>query len=184
MRERRVAERYAEAVFGLARGRGTADEVRGELEELAGLVREAPEVGALLARPDIKADRKLEALSAAFGDRLSKTLSALVGVLVRHGRGGALGGVAQVYGELSDEAAGVVRAEVETVVPLTESQRGRLVRALERLAGGKVRLEERTEERVLAGARVRLGDRLIDGSAAGQLARMREELTEERGRNQ
>ncbi len=184
MRDHRIGQRYGEALFELARERRATEEVRGELEELVALVAAAPEVRSLLVRPDLEVDRKLEALSAALGEQFSETIGALLANLVRHGRAESLPEVVEAYGGLADEAAGVVKAEVETAVPLSEEQRGRLVRALERLVGQRVRLEEQTDEAVLAGVRVSLGGRLIDGSAAGRLARMREELMETRGRSQ
>ncbi|UCC68453.1 MAG: ATP synthase F1 subunit delta [Armatimonadota bacterium] len=183
MSERRAAQRYAEALFGLARERRREGGVREELEELVALVAAAPELRSLLERPDLEANRKLEALSAGLAGQLSETVSALLATLVRHGRGDSLQGVAEDYGELADEAAGVTRAEVETAVPLSEAQRRRLVGALERVAGQRVRLEERADRAVLAGVRVRLGDKLIDGSAAGRLTRMREELMDRQGLN-
>lgn len=182
MRERRVAQRYAEALYGLAEARGAAESVREELDELLALVVASGELRSLLERPDLEPGRKLAALRAGLRGQVSVTISALLASLVQHGRGDSLAEVGEVYGELADEAAGVVRAEVETAVPLTEAQRRRLAAALERVAGQRVRLEERTEKAVLAGVRVRLGDKLIDGSAAGRLARMREELIDEQGR--
>jgi len=182
VRERRVAQRYAEALYGLAEARGAAEKVREELEGLVALVAASGELRLLLERPDLGPGRKLAALRAGLRGQFSETIGALLASLVRHGRGDSVGEVGEAYGELADEAAGVVRAEVETAVPLTEEQRRRLAAALERLAGQRVKLEERTEKAVLAGVRVRLGDKLIDGSAAGRLARMREELIDEQGR--
>jgi F-type H+-transporting ATPase subunit delta len=89
--------------------------------------------------------------------------------------------VSEAFQALADRADGVVVAEAETVAPLTDQQRDRLVAALERLTGQRVRLEERLDASVLAGVRLRVGDRLIDGSAAGRLARMSEELMAAQG---
>ena len=183
MRDRRVARRYAEALFGLARGRGAVEPVGRELAEIVRLVEGEPELRELLRRPDLGTEQ-LAAVRAVLGEEFSETLTALLAALVRHGRGDSVAEVAEAYGELADEAAGIVPAEVETVVPLSQAQRQRLVGVLERLVGRRVRLEERTDESVLAGVRVRLGDKLIDGSAAGRLARMREELMDQQGRRQ
>jgi F-type H+-transporting ATPase subunit delta len=183
VRQRRVAQRYAEALYDLADARGKAESVRDEMEELLALVAASPELRSLLERPDLEPERKLVALRAGLKGQLSETVSALLASLVQHGRGDSLGEVGEAYEELADEAAGVVRAEVETAVPLSEAERRRLAAALAQLAGRRVKLEERTDKGVLAGVRVRLGDKLIDGSAAGRLARMREELIDEQGRN-
>jgi F-type H+-transporting ATPase subunit delta len=172
----RVAARYAEALFGLAQQRGAVGALRRELADIAELVRGSQELRSLLARPDVSAERKAAALDAALGGRFSREIVALLEVLVNHQRGEAVPAVSEAFGALADRAEGVVVAEAATVVPLTGQQRDRLVAALARLTGQRVRLAERLDASVLAGVRLRVGDRLIDGSAAGRLARMREEL--------
>ena len=183
MRDRRAAARYAEALFGIARDEDGVEAVRAELVELARVIEATPELQLLLRRPDLEGERKLGAVRAALGGRFTETVMALVEGLVRHQRGDSVEAVSEVFGELADAAAGVVRAEAETVVALTAEQRARLVGALSRITGKKVELEERIAPEILAGLRLRVGDRLIDGSAVGRLRRMREELMNVQGWN-
>ena len=184
MRDRRAAARYAEALFDIARDEDRVEAVRAELGELAGVIEATPELRLLLQRPDFAAERKLGPVRAALGGKFTETVMALVEALLRHQRGDSVEAVAEVFGELADAAAGVVRAEAETVVPLTAEQRARLVGALSRITGKKVELEERIAPEILAGLRLWVGDRLIDGSAVGRLQRMREELMDVQGWNQ
>lgn len=177
----RVAARYAEALFELARERHAVDGIRRELEQFAELLEGSPELRGLLERADLPTERKVEALGSALGGAFSDSVAALLAALVRHRRGDLAAQVLDAYGEFADRAAGVVRAEVCTVVPLRNDQRERLLAVLERIAGGEVRLAERVDPAVLAGVRLQVGDRLVDGSAAGRLARLREALLEERG---
>ena len=183
MRDRRAAARYAEALFGIAREADEVEAVRAELVELAGVIEATPELQGLLQRADLEAERKLGLVRAALGGRFTEMVMALVEGLVRHQRGDSVEAVSEVFGELADAAAGVVRAEAETVVPLTGEQRARLVGALSRITGKKVELEERIAPEILAGLRLRVGDRLIDGSAVDRLRRMREELMNVQGWN-
>jgi F-type H+-transporting ATPase subunit delta len=178
---RRVAARYAEALFAVAQERYAVEAVREELADLVQAVDSVPELRMLLARPDLPADMKLAAVRSALGDQVSATVSGLLDALVRHGRGELAEEVAEAFGELADDAAGVVRAEARSVVPLTPEQRRRLVGALARTTGRRVELEEAIDPSVLAGVRLWVGDRLIDGSAAGRLERLREQLISVRG---
>ena len=177
----RVAERYAEALFELARARDAVPHISRDLADLATTVQASPDLQRLLKRPDLPSERKIAALRQALGEEFSEAIVALLAVLVRHGRGDAVKQVADAYDELADRAAGIVRAEADSVVPLTREQRSRMVRVLERITGQQVKLEESVDPTVLAGVRLRIGDRLIDGSAAGRLARLREELLDQRG---
>lgn len=177
----RIAARYAEALFDLARDRGAVDDIRAELDALVQVASQSPELAEMLRRPDLPSDRKLVALRAALGDRFSQTITALLASLVDHDRGATMAEVAAAYEELADAAAGLVKVEAVTAVPLSEEQRNRIVAAVERRTGQQVRLETRVDPRVLAGVRLRVGDSLIDGSAAGRLAALREELMHQRG---
>ena len=177
----RVAGRYGEALFQLATARDAVEEVRRELADLVALVEAIPALAELLVRPDLEAEQKLAALRAALGEEAPEAIVALLGTLLRHRRGDQLGGIAAVYGALADEAAGVIRAEVTTVVPLTAEHRARLVSVLSRMTGRRAELEERIDEGIVAGAQIRLGDRLIDGSAAGRIERMRAHLMRAQG---
>ena len=182
MSESRLAARYAEALLHLAQARRSVDVIRSELRDLVELIETTPELRRLLERPDMGAAQKLEALREGLGGRFSETVMALLATLLRHHRGETVAEVLEAYEELADRAAGVIRAEARTVIPLSEQQRARLVAVLEGMTGKKVKLEERVDPTVLAGMRLQVGDRLIDGSAAGRLARMRKELTGGRGR--
>jgi len=182
VKDRRAAARYAEALLRVAEENRAVEAIRRDLADLVALVQATPALRDLIQRPDMPAAQKSRALSAALGGRFSETVIAMLEVLLRHGRGGELTEVADSYHELADEAAGLVRAEARSVVPLTREERSRLLAVLTRITGRRVALEERIDRAVLAGVSVQVGDWLIDGSAAGRLARMRQELVGERGR--
>lgn len=176
MKDRRAAARYAEALLRVAEERRAVEAVRGELDELVALVQATPPLQQLLERPDLPAERKYDALSAALGGAFSETVLSMLRVLLHHGRGGEVLEVEESYDALADEAQGIVRAEARSVLPLTREERTRLLAVLAKLTGKQVALTERIDPGVLAGMSVQVGDRLIDGSASGRLARMREEL--------
>jgi len=177
-----VAARYAESLFQVAQAEGAVEQVRSEVDDLVRLVERAPALRTLLERPDVDADRKMAVLQAAFGEQLTRAVWGLLGVLIRHRRGDQLAAVAAGFQRLADEAAGVVRAEVRSAVPLAPEQRARLVAALNRITKGQVVLQERVDTSVLAGAVVQVGQRLIDGSAGGRLEHLRQRLMAREGK--
>jgi F-type H+-transporting ATPase subunit delta len=182
MSQRAVASRYAEGLFGSAQGQAEVEALRQEVDQLVRLAATTPSLRSLLERPDLDAEQKMAALEAALGGEVRPQVMGLLSTLVKHRRGEHLQAVAEAFGRLADEAAGVVHATVRVAVPLTGEQRDRLTAALRRLTGGKVVLEERVDPAVLAGASVQVGDRLIDGTAAGRLAQLRQTLLDTEGR--
>lgn len=174
-----VAKSYAKALFELARERGQAEPVLGELERAAAVVSADAELAGVLGRPWISpADKR--ALAATLGERLA--LAPLAGeflaLVAAHGRSDHLGAIALAYRDLLDAEAGRVRARVRTVTPLTDSDRRALGERLGRALGGKrVVIDEVVDPNLLGGFVAEIGSLIVDGSLDGQLGRLRERLT-------
>lgn len=171
-----VLRRYAEAAFSLAQQGGETDAVQAELERAAELIGADRRLNGLLRHPEIPLERKYRALDEALGAWARPTVVRLIRLLVKRGRHRGLPSVTQAFGELADEARGLIRARVQTAAPMADTQAERLRRALEQLTGRRVVMEAGVDPNLLAGGWVRIGDRLIDGSALSALTRLRERL--------
>jgi F-type H+-transporting ATPase subunit delta len=176
MIDRRLANRYAEALFLSARDADEVDRVGEELVAVADGVAESVELRRLLLHPEIRLERKLAVLRQALPETYSERGFSFLRVLLEAGRIEALPAAAEQYQVLTDQWRGIVRAQVTTAVPLTDDERARLEAALGRKEGGRVALEVMVDPSILAGMIVRLRDRVIDGSARTRLQRMRERL--------
>ena len=83
---------------------------------------------------------------------------------------------AAVYQELDYQRRGVLRARVETAVPLSPEQQARLQAALEKIFAAPVALEQQINADIIAGLRVTIGDSVIDNSLRRRLQRMVESI--------
>jgi len=173
--------RYARALHELAAASGQAERVEGELEVVALQFREHPELRAQMANPRLSRGDKRAiltgllqslALDEPIGDLVRRTLL----LLVDRGRASILHGLADVYETVAMEAAGRVRARVETARPLDDELRARLVAQLETVTGRQVELAETVEDSLLGGMRIFLGSRMIDGSVRGRLESLTEQM--------
>ena len=169
----RLARRYAEAIFSLAREENRLDELEAELGAANQLFTDLPELRALLVHPEIQREEKIALLERVFAGRLSAEAVSFLRVLVQHRRHELLSEVVEEFAGLANEARNLVKARVASVVPLSRDQAGRLQQCLARRTGKRVELAEEIEPLLLAGVRVWLGDQMIDGSAAGRLAELR-----------
>ena len=88
--------------------------------------------------------------------------------------------IADRFQELLDAHNGVSRAEAVSAVPLDDSQRRSVERALADMYGGEIRLTSRVDPEILGGMVIRIGDRVLDGSARTRLRNMRRELAQRR----
>jgi F-type H+-transporting ATPase subunit delta len=174
---RAVADRYADALADVALSQENADQVRNELASFVGLLRESPELRAVLESPAVSRANKraaVEALVARMG--ASRTLRNFLLVVVDRRRTALLPEMQRALDARLDERMGITRAEVTSARGLDEAARAQLRSALERLTGGQVEARYEIDPALIAGAVVRVHSTIYDGSVRTQLERLRARL--------
>jgi F-type H+-transporting ATPase subunit delta len=176
-----ASQRYARALFSLARDEGRIEAVRGELDLLVGALEAVPALRDVLVRPLHPAAERRAAL-VAVGERLglSPLLRHFCLFLIDQRRTRDLAAIRDEYVRLAEEAAGRVRGEVVAAAPLEGAQLDRLRAALSQQLGRTVDLDVRVDPQLLGGVVARVGDLVFDGSLRTQLAQLRANLTGER----
>lgn len=176
-----AAERYARALFSLARDEGRVEPVGEELATLVEAMRQVPALRDVLVRPLHPAKERRAAMRAV-GQQLglSPLLQNFCSFLIDQRRTRDIEAIADHYRRLAEAAAGRVRGEVVSAAPLEAAQLERLRAALARRTGRVVDLEVRVDPALLGGVVARVGDLVFDGSLRTQLAQLRASLTGER----
>jgi F-type H+-transporting ATPase subunit delta len=176
-----AAERYARALFSLAKDQDRVDAVGEELATLIAAMREVPALRDVLVRPLHPAKERRAALQAV-GQHLgfSPLLQHFCAFLIDQRRTRDFEAIHERYVRMAEEAAGRVRGEVVSAAPLESAQLDRLRAALGRQTGRSVDLEVRVDPALLGGVVARVGDLVFDGSLRTQLAQLRASLTGER----
>ena len=170
-----AAKRYARAVFELATAEGRVEEWEVQL----GAVRQVlsnSEMLDVLSNPTIPIERRMELVTSL--KVLDDEASNLARLLVESGRVDEIGGVADEFERLANEAAGRVRAVVTTAVELEAGDRDRVSRELSERLGKAVSLDVVVDPRILGGLKLQYGDRLIDASVATRLQQLRRQLAD------
>ncbi|MFN3974856.1 MAG: F0F1 ATP synthase subunit delta [Dehalococcoidia bacterium] len=169
-------KRYAQAVWQIAQEQGVVDTWMQDLRALAELA-SRDQIATLLDSPSIPVRERVALVREAL-PALAPLAYNLVALLVERRAFRILPWVAQEFQRLSDEAEGVLRVEVTSGVPLTDSDQQDLAERLGRVTGKRVVLVLRTDPSLLGGVVLRIGDRVIDGSVRGMLSSMRKTLVE------
>ena len=84
--------------------------------------------------------------------------------------------IIELFNELADEAEGILRITVETVIPLTEATRERLIKKLTERYRCKVELEACLKPELRGGMRLISKYEILDGSLQRRLQELRWEL--------
>lgn len=171
-----AAQRYADALIGLAQPAKTLPRLAQELGELVTLMERVPQAARLLSHPEIALEDKLSILRTATHARwLPLTYHALA-LLVTKGRVALVTEVAALVEEALKRAQGVERVQVRTARPLGLDVTARLQQQLARWRGTSVELACEVEPALLGGCQLRIGNQMVDGSLQTQLHRLREQL--------
>ena len=80
------------------------------------------------------------------------------------------------YRGLSNEARGILIADVTTAEPAGEAQQQAIRAKIAQVTGKKVELRLHEDKDIIGGVVVKIGDRRIDGSVAGRLESLKKEL--------
>lgn len=174
-RRETAARRYAEAAFELATEADALDAWQRDLDALVDALRD-PDLRALVEHPAVAyadKERVLRRVVTGVGEQPL----ALVLLMVRRGRPGAIEAMVERFRELVRRGRGVALAEVRTALRLDDAQRDDLVARLAELTGQKIEINEVVDESLIGGITVRIGDRLYDASVRGRLERLRARLT-------
>jgi F-type H+-transporting ATPase subunit delta len=177
---RSAAEHYADALADVAIQENAVAQVRKELADFLGLMRESPDLDLLLNSPAVQRANKravIEALTTQMG--ASQTLRNFLFVVVDHARTRLLPEMQKAFDERLDERQGIVRADISSARGLLDPEKVELRGALERLTGQRVEAAYRLDPALLAGMVVRIGSTIYDGSVRTQLERLRERLATE-----
>lgn len=87
-----------------------------------------------------------------------------------------LAAIEEEFSKLSNEAQGILIADVTTAEPASADQQQKIADRLADLTGKQVKLRLHEDEKLIGGVVVKIGDRRIDGSVAGRLETLKKEL--------
>ncbi len=177
MNERTVARRYATALLALADQGKAVEAIETEILQVAQVWKSSPDLRRAMTHPLIAPKVKKEFYRQVF-QGISKLMSEFLDKLIDKKRAVCIPDIAEIFDDLADRYAGVVRMTVESAVPLNEGQKAKLLAKLVGLAQGrKVELDAKVNPGLLGGMTLRVRDSVVDGSVAGRLKGLKELLT-------
>ena len=171
-----VADRYASALFELAKREGRIDEAARELEDLARLIQDHEDLRQFLLNPGVEVPDKLGVLDRLFKGDWSQDVRNFVQVALSMGRAAYLVEMSEAFREYVDAEHKRLRVTVRTAHPLPEALKARLKQRLERSERRTIELTEELAPELIGGIQVLLDHRVLDGSLKTKLSELRHRL--------
>ncbi len=168
-----LAQRYATALFELARDSGALDRVAADLTRLAEMIGESADLRRLIRSPVVTRAAQGRAVEAVLEKaELDPLVRRFIGVVVANRRLFALEAIIAAFRADLARHRGEITAVVSTAQPLSDTQRTALDGALRRAIGSKVSIETKIEPELLGGLVVKVGSRMFDSSLRSKLQRL------------
>lgn len=178
MLDKSVAITFVNALLEIAAKKGLSDRIEKDLDLVCDTITKHDALKKVLFHPSITRDEKKKLIKRVFGELVSDLMKNFLNLLVDRRNEKILELIPEIYKDTIDEKKGVLKAKVQTVMPLTADQLNSLKRRLDKLTGKTVKIEVIQNPYILGGMVIKIGNRMIDGSIAGRLKNLKTRLLE------
>jgi len=174
-----IAQRYATAVFELAKQGKNLKAVESDLDALDAVLAESNEFVSLISSPVYSRDQQGDGIAAiAKKMKLSPTMANTLGLMADKRR---LFVLPQLVVALRDRIAaekGEVTAEVTAAKALTKAQQDKLAKTLTASVGKTVKINVSVDDSLIGGLVVKVGSKMIDTSIRSKLNALQNTMKE------
>ena len=177
MTSRTSANRYARALFDVARAEADPVVVEQELAAATGLFRDHADLWKVMTAPAVPVTSKRAIVDTLLPKlALTPVVGKTLALLAHRDRIALLPEVLEAYRARLMDYLKVVRASVTAAVALPADRVTALEASLGTLTGRKVLMTTATDPALLGGVVTRIGSTVYDGSVKRQLEKMRERI--------
>lgn len=174
-----IAERYATAVFDIAKDADALVDLETNLDDLAEALDTSAELRDLLVSPVIGREDQQNAI-AAVADKmgLSDTLRNVLALMAQNRRLFVVPYMIAQLRIMIADAKGEITAEVLSAKALTKKQTSALSDALKAQVGKDVKISAAVDESLIGGLVVKIGSKMIDTSIRAKLNSLQNAMKE------
>ena len=174
-----IADRYATAVFDLAKEGKELDKLEANLDELSAALATSPDLRDLIQSPVYSRDAQSNAISAVAAKMgLTQTVQNVLALMASKRRLFVLPHMVTRLRELIAEEKGEVTADVSSAVKLSAAQSKKLAETLKARIGTDVKINATVDEALIGGLVVKVGSKMIDTSIRSKLNSLQNAMKE------
>jgi F-type H+-transporting ATPase subunit delta len=174
-----IAQRYATAVFDLAKEGGALAALEADVDALEAALNDSETLRETLSSP-VYSREDLGKAVTALADKmnLSQTTRGALGMMAQNRRLFALPQLCAALRRMIADEKGEVTAEVVSASVLTKAQADTLAKTLKERVGKTVKLNVAVDESLIGGLIVKVGSKMIDTSIRSRLAALQNSMKE------
>lgn len=174
-----IAQRYATAVFEMAKDDKALGAVEKDIDSIEAALAESPELVEMIHSPlysRAEMARAVAALASKMG--LSPAMTGALGVMAEKRRLFALPQFLTALRAAIAADKGEISAEVTAAKAMTKAQQDKLAKALKASVGKDVKINLSVDESLIGGLVVKVGSKMIDSSILARLNALQNSMKE------
>ena len=170
-----MTEKYAKALFELAKEENICDIIKNELEQIRNIIVGTPELIRILDCPGIDVEARKKVITDCFGEADKYVLNLLYILTDKRQM--------HLFFSLVDSyktACGIEQVTVVTAVPMSKDEKKRLEAVLSKKRRNKIELKNEVDQSILGGVIIRFPDSVTDASLKSRLVKAKYDLHKEK----
>jgi F-type H+-transporting ATPase subunit delta len=165
MRQPKVAQRYAKALFDLALEKGQLEEVKNDLEDIKAI--NIDELRTIWMSPVIQGDKKQKIFAALLDGKISVITSAFFNLLFKKGREVAVDEIYYSFLNMYRKHYDIQIVQITTAKPVSEDVNAYIVsklRSRDKFKDSKLEVSNVIDDGIIGGFILHVDDELYDAS--------------------
>lgn len=172
-----VAKVYAKALLDAGVESKQTEEFEAELRVVLDVLTNNGDIWNFLISPRVSKKDKLDTLEKAFRGKASDSVVSFLCILARNDRIYYLSDIYYQYRLLNDKLNGVIRAKVQSAVPLSADELGEIKKWFQDFYKLKAEIETSVRPELLGGIVIYFDDKVVDGSILSKLKTIKQSIS-------
>ncbi|MEC8579307.1 MAG: F0F1 ATP synthase subunit delta [Pseudomonadota bacterium] len=174
-----IADRYAAAVFDIAKEENAIGTLEANVDALAAALADSDDLRDLINSPVYSRDTQGQAITAVAKKMgLTDIVTNMLGLMASKRRLFVLPALIASLRDMISEHKGEVTADVTSAVKLTAAQSKKLAETLKAQVGKDVKINATVDEALIGGLVVKVGSKMIDTSIRSKLNSLQNAMKE------
>ena len=172
-----VGDRYAQALFEVAKKNNNISEVSETLFALGEAIESNDEVKKVLVSPLVANNDKVAILKSALGGSVSEELTTFFDLLAKNNRLASIPEVVVSFKEVMSKTSGVMTGEVSSTIELTDQEKAEVQKIIETKLSQKVELQYNIKPNMIGGIEAKVGSYIFEDSIKSHMQKLNDYIT-------
>ncbi len=176
MKEKKIAKRYAKALFDLAVEQNVLEKIKADAMLVNSVCVSNRDFMLVLRSPVIKDVKKIKIIKDIFGDKVQKMTLVFLNIITRNRREAFVPEIATQFIEIYKEYKNIVTAYLTTAVKLDSGISTKINSLLKEQTKAEIELHEDVNESIIGGFVLEFDEKQYDASVVKYLQDLRKEF--------